>query len=56
MLVRTTDLIGDYLKANYAAAVGGPTGKTAEKEDAKKSKRKEQAESKESADQQSTQQ
>ncbi|WP_116810750.1 hypothetical protein [Steroidobacter cummioxidans] len=57
MLVRTTDLIGDYLKANYTAAVGGPTGKgdkAAEKDDAKKSKRKDQAESKESADQQST--
>jgi hypothetical protein len=51
MLVRTTDLISDYLKANYAAAVGGPTGKG---EDQKKGKDK--AESKESADQQSTQQ
>lgn len=45
MLVRTTDLISDYLKANYAAAVGGPTGKDAEKK----------PESKESADQRSTQ-
>lgn len=38
MLVRTTDLIADYLKSNYAAAVGGPTGKEAEEE--KKSKKK----------------
>ncbi|WP_129642491.1 hypothetical protein [Peristeroidobacter agariperforans] len=50
MLVRTTDLISDYLKANYAAAVGGPTGK---EDDEKKGKDK--PESKESADQQSTQ-
>ena len=49
MLVRTTDLISDYLKANYAAAVGGPTGKDEEKSKGKKS------ESKEPADQQSTQ-
>lgn len=58
MLVRTTDLISDYLKANFAAAVGGPTGKSdkaAEKE-AKQSKRKDRAEGKESADQQSTSQ
>ena len=48
MLVRTTDLISDYLKANYAAAVGGPTGKDEDK--------KGKSESKESADQQSTQQ
>lgn len=48
MLVRTTDLISDYLKANYAAAVGGPTGKEHQK--------KGKAESKESADQQPTQQ
>jgi hypothetical protein len=27
MLVRTTDLISNYIKDNYAAAVGGPTGK-----------------------------
>lgn len=27
MLVRTAQLITDYLKANYATAVGGPTGK-----------------------------
>src|SRR3954453_8717952 len=27
MLVRETDLITEYLRANYAAAVGGPTGK-----------------------------
>jgi hypothetical protein len=52
ILVRTTDLISDYLKANYAAAVGGPTGKEAD--DDKKGKDK--SESKESADQQSTQQ
>jgi hypothetical protein len=52
MLVRTTDLISEYLKANYAAAVGGPTGK--EENDRKKDK--DRTESKESADQQSTQQ
>lgn len=27
MLVRVTDLVSNYLKANYSAAVGGPTGK-----------------------------
>lgn len=27
MLIRITDLIASYLKANYTAAVGGPTGK-----------------------------
>jgi len=27
MLLRETDLITEYLRANYAAAVGGPTGK-----------------------------
>jgi hypothetical protein len=27
MLIREADLIADYLRANYAAAVGGPTGK-----------------------------
>ncbi len=35
MLVRVTDLINNYLKANYVMAVGGPTGKgdkAAEKE------------------------
>ncbi|GFE81681.1 hypothetical protein GCM10011487_36810 [Steroidobacter agaridevorans] len=52
MLVRTTDLISEYLKANYAAAVGGPTGKDADDD---KAKDKDQSESKESADQQSTQ-
>jgi hypothetical protein len=52
MLVQTTDLIADYLKANYQTAVGGPTGKEAD--DDKKGKDK--SESKESADQQSTQQ
>jgi hypothetical protein len=38
MLIRTTDLITDYVKANYAAAVGGPTGKedADEKQDKKK--------------------
>jgi hypothetical protein len=51
MLVRTTDLIANYLKANYATAVGGPTGK-----DDKKDDKKDGAESKESADQQTTQQ
>jgi hypothetical protein len=48
ILVRTTDLISDYLKANYSSTVGGPTGKDEDKS-------KDQAESKESADQQSTQ-
>lgn len=52
MLVRTTDLISDYLKANYSAAVGGPTGKGEDK----KGKSESKSESKESADQQSTQQ
>ena len=51
MLVRTTDLIANYLKANYTTAVGGPTGK-----DDKKDDKKDGAESKESADQQTTQQ
>ena len=51
MLVRTTDLIANYLKANYATAVGGPTGKEDKKDD-----KKDGAESKESADQQTTQQ
>lgn len=49
ILVRAADAIDEYLKANYAAAVGGPTGKEADDDKAKKT-------SKESADQQSTQQ
>jgi hypothetical protein len=49
ILVRAADAIDEYLKANYAAAVGGPTGKEAD--DDKKTKKQ----SKESADQQSTQ-
>jgi hypothetical protein len=36
MLIRTTDMITDYVKANYAAAVGGPTGKEDEKDQDKK--------------------
>lgn len=35
MLVRTTDLISNYIKDNYTAAVGGPTGKEDEKQDKK---------------------
>jgi hypothetical protein len=48
MLVRTTDLISNYIKDNYAAAVGGPTGKQDEKQD-KKSQSKE-SQSKESGE------
>lgn len=33
MLVRTTDLISNYVKDNYAAAIGGPTGKEDAKQD-----------------------
>jgi len=36
MLGRTAELMANYLKANYEAAVGGPTGKEPEKEDKKK--------------------
>ena len=32
MLGRTAELLANYLKANYEAAVGGPTGKEPEKE------------------------
>jgi hypothetical protein len=38
MLIRTTDMITDYVKANYSAAVGGPTGKDDEKADQDKKK------------------
>jgi hypothetical protein len=41
MLVRETDLIANYLKANYETAVGGPTGKEEEKKGDKKSADKE---------------
>lgn len=54
MLVRVTDLITNYLKANYVMAVGGPTGKGDKPAD-KDDKSKDQADSKESTDQQSTQ-
>ena len=63
MLVRVTDLIANYLKANYATAVGGPTGKgdkPAEKGDEndkdKATSKEEGAGNKEPADQQPTQQ
>ena len=36
MLGRTAELMANYLKANYEAAVGGPTGKEPEKEEKKK--------------------
>lgn len=61
MLIRVTDLVTGYLKANYVAAVGGPTGKGDKpaKEDKKsknsKSKDAEQ-DTGEAADQQPTQQ
>jgi hypothetical protein len=35
MLGRTAELLANYLKANYEAAVGGPTGKEPEKEERK---------------------
>ena len=35
MLGRTAELMANYLKANYEAAVGGPTGKEPEKEERK---------------------
>jgi hypothetical protein len=35
MLGRTAELMANYLKANYEAAVGGPTGKEPEKEEKK---------------------
>ena len=41
MLIRVTDMVANYLKSNYIAAVGGPTGKpdkAAEKESKRKSK------------------
>lgn len=41
MLIRVTDMVTDYLKTNYGAAVGGPTGKSdkaAEKDKKGKSK------------------
>jgi hypothetical protein len=49
MLIRTTDMITDYVKANYAAAVGGPTGKEDQDadQDKKKSKRKKSKDSEE---------
>lgn len=59
MLVRVADLVTNYLKANYIAAVGGPTGKddkAAEKD--KKGKQSQDAQDVkdgESTDQQSTQ-
>ena len=36
MLGRTAELMANYLKANYEAAVGGPTGKEPEKKEEKK--------------------
>lgn len=39
MLIRVTDMVANYLKSNYVAAVGGPTGKP-DKAAEKKSKRK----------------
>ncbi len=42
MLVRVTDMVANYLKSNYIAAVGGPTGKpdkAAEKESKRQSKK-----------------
>lgn len=63
MLIRVTDMVTHYLKANYTAAVGGPTGKgdkAAEKEEKKDKKRKskdaDQDADGEAADQPSTQQ
>lgn len=61
MLIRVTDLVTNYLKANYIAAVGGPTGKgdkAAEKDKKGKSKDadKETDKDGEAADQQPTQQ
>jgi hypothetical protein len=61
MLIRTTDMITDYLKANYVTAVGGPTGKedkAAEKDKKSKTKdaEKDAAKDGEAADQQPTQQ
>lgn len=35
MLIRVADLVTNYLKSNYVAAVGGPTGKGDKKEDKK---------------------
>lgn len=55
MLIRVTDLITNYLKSNYAAAVGGPTGKSDKAEEQDK-KQEATGEGKESADQQPTQQ
>lgn len=54
MLIRTTDMITDYVKANYAAAVGGPTGK--EDEDAEQDKKKSKRKSKDSEGQDSGEQ
>ena len=40
MLVRITDLISSYLDSNYAAAVGGPTGKETPKEAHQKNRKR----------------
>lgn len=53
MLIRTTDMITDYVKANYPTAVGGPTGKEDADQDKKKSRRKDESKGKDSEGQDS---
>ncbi|MFC4311395.1 hypothetical protein ACFPN2_20010 [Steroidobacter flavus] len=58
MLVRVADLVTNYLKSNYSAAVGGPTGKDdkpADEKKGKKGKSKDSDKAEESTDQQSAQ-
>jgi hypothetical protein len=52
MLIRTTDMITEYVKANYSTAVGGPTGKEEQDaaQDPKKSKRKSKSKDSEGQD------
>ncbi len=57
MLIRVTDLVTGYLKSNYVAAVGGPTGKEdkAAEQDKAKSKKDKKGDEKGATDQQSAQ-